>query len=287
MNAEREATVARRYLLGRATEDERATLEREYFENEAAIDHIAAAEDELIEDYLANQLSAAERGHFERDYLATAGHRRRVDTIKRLTVAAQHKSAPVPLGAPERSKTTPSRGFFAPQWLALAATLALVTAASFWLLTSSRSPEVRVENRPPATAPSTAAPQQPEAPPTPSATPSRVFAVVLAPIAIRSASDSPTVTVPAGIDLVAIRLEGDRTTRALAEHRASIRTVEGKDVWKGAAIIEENVPPGIIARIDVPAGDLPANDYVVTLFAVDAAGAEQQRARYFLRIRQR
>jgi hypothetical protein len=180
---------------------------------------------------------------------------------------------------------------FPPQWLALAAMLLLVTGASVWVVLSSRTTtDSQAENRMPGApvSPPTATPAPSQSEPLgPPRSPSEVFAVVLSPLAVRSASESPTVAIPGGTDLVAIRLEGEPAGRLSADGRAAIRTVEGKEVWKGAAIIEENVPPGILARIDVPAADLPVNDYVVTLYSIDAANAEQERARYFLRIRQR
>ena len=44
---------------------------------------------------------------------------------------------------------------------------------------------------------------------------------------------------------------------------------------------------GIVARLEVPAAGLPADDYIVTVLTTDGNGAEHERARYFLRIRER
>jgi hypothetical protein len=63
-----------------------------------------------------------------------------------------------------------------------------------------------------------------------------------------------------------------------------IRTVAGVEVWQGPATIAGDLPPGGVARVDVPA-QLRVDDYVVLLFGSDAAGVEQERFRYFLRAR--
>ena len=44
------------------------------------------------------------------------------------------------------------------------------------------------------------------------------------------------------------------------------------------------MPAGVIARVDVPAARLPANDYVIELFGTDAKSVEREQGRYFLRV---
>ena len=63
-------------------------------------------------------------------------------------------------------------------------------------------------------------------------------------------------------------------------------TVSGKEIWQGPAAVD-NLSPGLIARLDVPAMLLLVDDYVITLFEVSEGGVEQERARYFMSVRAR
>jgi hypothetical protein len=91
--------------------------------------------------------------------------------------------------------------------------------------------------------------------------------------------------VPDGTEVLVVQLEGDGTR--LASGRGSIRTVTGDAIWEGPITPTPHVSSGIIARLDVPAARLPADDYVVTLFRTDGKVAEREHARYFLRVRMR
>ncbi len=112
-----------------------------------------------------------------------------------------------------------------------------------------------------------------------------MFAVSLSPVAVRSASATPAVIVPKGTDVVVVHLEGEGAP--IVRGRGSIRTVSGDSIWDGPATPPPNGPSGIVARLDVPSARLPADDYIVTLHVTDGNGAEHERARYFLRVRER
>ena len=272
-----DAARARRYLLGQATEEERSALELEYFQSEEAVDRIAAAEDDLIEDYLSDRLDPVERGLFERDYLAADNHRRRVETIRQLLASTLRTEPGLTMD-------------WSRQRLALAAALVLFAAGSLWVFTSSRGERgVVVEKSSPtvSTPPSSPAPGLPGQPPASAPAAPRVFAVSISPVTVRSAAGAPAVILPAGTDIVALSLEGEPDGRNRAGGRGSIRTVSGDEIWQGPATVTRDLPAGVIARIDVPAARLPADDYVVTLFGTDGAGAERELSRYFLRVRAR
>ena len=250
------------YLLGQATEEERSALELEYFQSEETVDRIAAAEDDLIEDYLSDRLDPVERGLFQRDYLAAPIHRRRVETIRQL------------LASTSRTEPGPTMDW-SRQWLALAAALVLFAAGSLWVFTSSRGErDVVVEKSSPTVSTPSSLPGQP---PTTAPAAPRVFAVSIAPVTVRSAAGAPAVIVPAGADIVALSLEGEPDGRIPAGGRGSIRTVSGDEVWQGPATVTGDLPAGVLARIEVPAARLPADDYVVELFGT----------RYLLRVRAR
>jgi hypothetical protein len=288
MTPELDAARARRYLLGEATDEERDAIELEYFQSGEALDRIVAAEDDLIDDYLSNRLDPAERDLFERRYLAASHHRRRVETVRQLRQAATRgpsAGAADDIDAAHAQVTGRNRPL---QWLAMAAALIVLIGGSLWLFGPPfvERPAV-VENRPPdAPTPSPSPPPAPVQPPGTPTTP-RVFAVSLPPVSVRSGTDSPGVVIPAGTDVLTLHLEGEPDRRNIAGGRATIRAVGSDEVWQGPATVGGDLPRGVIARIEVPPARLTADDYIVTLFETAGAGAERERARYFLRVRAR
>jgi hypothetical protein len=255
VNTDRSVPTARQYLLGHLDEEACSAIEREYFSDEAAVDRIAAAEEDLVEDYLAGRLVADERSRFERHYLASPQHRARLETIRRLHARA---------GA---GRTRAIR------YLALAASV-LLAAGVLWMAVPRRQP-----------APAVMVNQPAPAQPAPAAR--QVFAVALSPIAVRSASDSQSVVLPNGTDVVALQLEGGADLAKAANARAVIQTVAGDEVWRGPADPGTNLPSGVIARLEVPASRLGIDDYIVVLFESDSGGGERERNRYVLRLRGR
>lgn len=275
MTASLEAARARRYLLGNASSAETAALEQDFFEHPDAIDRVAAVEEDLIEDYLSNHLNAADRDRFERSYLASESHRIRVETIRRLTARATPAS---------RKRTTYS------PWLALAASVLIAGSVALWVASplGKRATNIAGDvttKQTPAVEPAPE-PRQPTAAP-------QVFAWSVSPVGVRGGTDSPALVVPAGIDLVALRLESDGEPRSLTPRRVVVRLVAGRTVWEGPVVdaVELATPadrvPGVLARVDIPAASLPADDYVLTLYGTDSAGKEVEWTQYFLRVRGR
>ena len=252
--SELDATTARAYLLGRASDLDRDATEQRYFENEEAIDTMAAAEEALIEEYLAGQLTSDDRVSFERYYLATEEHRTRVETIRQLQAA----SAP---GIPARSRRLDVRT------VALAAGVAVAVGGGLWIA-YSRSQPLPKETTAPARVPS-------------------VFAFALSPVSVRGAADTPSLIVPAGIDVVALQFEASGAGTALERGRIVIRTVAGSDVWQGPIDSSARPPSGMTAVASVPSDRLSPDDYIVTLIEVTSSGAQSERDRYFLRVRSR
>ena len=267
---------ARRYLLGEADEEERTAIEQEYFAHEDAVDRIAAAEDDLIEDYLAGELSAAERDSFERGYLSTPRHRNRVETVRRLMTYSAASAASSSNDTTRAASSGRSLRYM--PWLALAASLVVIAAGALWMLSPFRVtvPAV-VDNRA----------IQPSAPATTTPSPAaRIFALTVSPVGVRGSAEGPSGVIPAGVDTVSVRLESDGENRSLTARRATVRTVAGREVWQGPVSTTAN-PPGIVARIDVPAASLPVDDYLITLYGTDRAGKESEWAQYVLRVRTR
>jgi hypothetical protein len=266
---DRESTIARRYLLDEASDEERSAVESEYFGDADARDRLEAAEDRLIEDYLDGRLDSAERSRFERNYLTAPHRRRRVDLIRAL-MAVAGREASVPAARPSGAMA----------WAPLAAAaLVVLFLGGWWVL--------RTTPRVPDTPEQSAAAPRPTEPSAPARPAPRVFSFSISPIAVRSAGTNATRVIPADIDVVRIRLEGDVGQSRVNGARVRIRTVTGTVVWRGSAEAPVDAPAGTIAQVEVPAPRLPADDYVVELIGTEAGGAERERARYFLSVRLR
>ena len=287
MTTDRMALRARRYLLETATEDERAAIEREYFGVGHAVDRMAAVEDDLIEDYLSGELAADERDTFEHNYLAAPRHRRRLDTIRKLIASSGRQDDGTGSMLPAPSMVGSKWSAF--QQLALAASL-LIAAGAVWMAGRSlRGPRTTTEGTPAVASRSVnPAPERgPVQPPAGLPASRRVIAVSISPLGVRGADDRQSLVIPVRTDVVALRLEGEPGDRIPGLARASIRTVSGTEIWQGAAHTADPLPQGVVALVDVPAQRLRADDYIVLLFGHDAAGLEQERYRYVLRVRSR
>jgi len=287
--ADADAARLRRYLLGRATDEEASAIEEAYFNDDEAVDRIALAEDEMIEEYLEGALAADDRERFERVYLASPRHRDRVELIRRLMAiasrAAPAGSAGAQPGAPPPSIASSRRAILGA--LAAAAVVALAVAA-FWARGGVSPPAATTAAGEPKG--STAPADRPAASQTrdrePRALP-KTFAMSLSPIAVRSAGAARSLVVPSDATTVALRLEGnERAAAGAAPARAVVRTADGTSVWEGPAAAPDRANGGG-AIIEIPADRLRVDDYVIVLFATRAGGGEVEQARYVLRVRAR
>ena len=271
---------ARRYLLGTATEEEAATVEQQYFNDATELERLAAAEDDLVEEYLDERLPPDERRQFERQYLSAPHRRRRVETIRQLRVAAGRNR-----GADATSIAKPAVGR---RWLAAAAALIIAVTGLVWLARSAARPDNPTEKqmRAPTSVAAPLPPTTPEEAPTAPPRPPRIFAVSISATMVRTGSGTPSVVIPSDAEIISVSLEGDAAQR-VANGRASIRTVLGKEVWQGPTTVPSALPEGVIAHVRVPASRLPVNDYLITLFETVAGGGEKEVDRYFLRVRAR
>jgi hypothetical protein len=262
---------ARRYLLRTLSEDEEERLEREYVASAEVLDQVAAAEEALIDEYLDAELPADERRRFEEIYLSSSAKRLRVDTIRQLRLATANRH--------QRSHPRAAFRIAAWRWYApLAAAAALVIAAVFTTWRAQDNSQ------------STAAPQitaQRSTAPTPNgaaatAPTTTIVALALSPIATRSASTSPSLVIPTGTDAVALDLGVDSLPASAT--RVDLATVAGRPVWSGAPapVADRNA-----VKVQVPASQLPPDDYIVTLYGRHPSAGEAELHRYFLRIRAR
>jgi hypothetical protein len=242
---DRPVSLERRYLLGATSDDENATVEVAYFKDADVLNGIADEEDALIDAYLAGELDAGERTRFERHYLASPVHRRRVDAVRLLR---QTPAAPAAASSMRR-------------WLAVAAALCAAIGSAWLLAGRAARPAEAIR---PTVARST---------PAPVASTPRLFAFSLPLVNVRGAADAPRLIVPAGIDVVRLDLEGDRS-KQLEHDIVVLQTVAGTEVWRGRAVTAP-LPANVAVRVELPAALLRPDDYFVSVAA----------ERYFLSVR--
>jgi hypothetical protein len=250
---------ARRYLLGRLSEDEAAALERAYFGDAARVDDIAAAESDLVDAYLAGELSGHDRAAFESHYLGSPVHRDRLDTATRLRLLAA-----------SRRRRTPFL------WAGLAAAATVALSVLWWWTTPP--PEPRTAEVPSAApVPSTSVPAVETPAPAPSpAVRTRTVTLALASLRVRGADATPGLRLTSDVDEVALELGADLGATPDA-YRYALRTVDGAEVATGPV-----TAGGRAARhvVRVRASLLAADDYILAVHA----GAEGPVAQYFFRI---
>jgi hypothetical protein len=270
MTSDREAILTRRYLLGEAGDAEREQIERAYFGDEAMLERMEAAEEILIEDYLADRLSPDSRHRFEGEFLSRPQRRARVTMIQALAAAAAGTRP-----APARPSVAALMRRPIMWAMAVAAALVLIAAGAWWEFGVSRSRPIGASNVVARSTP---------AGPAPSRGVIHTFAVSLSPAATRSAGTTPDVIVPAGTDVVVLRLAAEPGDVPFERGRAVVRTVSGDEVWSGPATSPSDRLAGIAASITVPASRLGPDDYVITLFAVSPQGADREVSRYFIHL---
>jgi len=252
---------ARRYLLGRLSDDEGTAIERAYFADPERADAIAAAESDLVDAYVAGVLPPADRAAFEAHYLASPLHRDRVETARLLRREGVERRP-----APRRAA--------AAVWIGLLTAAGLAAVALWWTRAPIR-PEATIAQAPPSTrAAETAAAKAPAEAPVP---PKRIVTLrlALAAIRVRGAEATPELRVPPHTDEVALELAafGEVPAGALS---FTVRTVEGTPVASGR--MERSGRTLGTARL--PAGRLAPDDYIVAVSSAD----ETAIAQYFFRV---
>ncbi|HEX2341903.1 MAG TPA: zf-HC2 domain-containing protein [Vicinamibacterales bacterium] len=271
MTATRDVSQLRRYVLGGSTEEEAAATEGEYFEDGDALDRVRAAENDLIDEYVSGELAADERDEFERHYLTTPGHRRRVAVARALRAAEPAMSG-------QRRRFA---GLSRPA-ASLAAALVLLIVGGLWFLRPGSETEMVGGQRP--RPPVTPVPEPPRADSAPAPQPAPVGVVLsISPILVRGVDQPASLAIPAGTDIVTLRLQGQPVDRQGRRGRAIVRTVVGREIWQGPTTIGSQRQE--LARVDIPAARLGPDDYIVELVGIEATGREVELYRYYFRVR--
>lgn len=156
----------KRYLLGKASPEERADLENRYLSDASLFEELTEAENDLIDSYVRGKLSDFDRQEFERQYLGPPQRRARVQFASALTEISRE---PRQVASVQKSSFWQSLTFLFSQsspklrWGLAAGAVAMVLVIGWLKTTSDRSlraslppPHVEPNGRP--QSPGTAAP---------------------------------------------------------------------------------------------------------------------------------
>ena len=238
----------RRYLLRQLPDAEAEAIEAAYFADGTLAARIEDLDDDLARAYVDGSLDAAERAAFEQG-LEVPGRAARLAFIAGLRTEKLRPAASTVTAAARRPSQT--------AWTALAAAAVVLLAVAGWWLMDPRQqapPAQQAETPPPGPAGSTA----------PVTAPDVVVALALPVTATRSGGAAPTVELPGDADVVLLRL--GLPLPPLPDLAAEVRGVDNGREWRGVVTPPAPEAPGAATgEVRVPAAELPAGDYILTL----------------------
>jgi len=283
------------YLLGESTETEREALEQRCLEDEAVAEEIEAFENELVDDYVTGRLAAADQARFERGYLSAPGRAEKVTFARALrTRLGSGEEAPVPV----------------PRVLSLAAAILLGIAGAYFAyrfnqarhevsrlggeqaslerrekdlarqLSEARAERDRLERELESARKAAESYVSGTAaiPPESAGT----VAFTLAGGLARDHGTPKVLQIPSGAR--EIRLSMPLPSDPYVSYSADIRTPEGMKIWKAAGLAARKAGAALTLDLTVPAGLLPAGDYIVTVQGFAPGGALEPLADFAFRV---
>lgn len=323
MKFEIEENPMRRYLLGDLPDAEITALEEQLFADDEKFEQACETENKLIEGYVRGRLPSEDQERFERHYLASPVHRRRVgiarnlieqaDELKAETIAPEPQ-VPWPVRLSEKLSFSHATWRFAA--LTAAAMLLLATSGLLWLfldrmrlrdeLAQLKAESEAGPSREQALADQIAAARgeseilatelkrlgaernssAPQLTPPAQAPRPSTFSFLLSPLLVRGGGDPQTLTIPPKTDVVSLRMKAE--AKDARRFQASVRTIEGRQIWQQRTIKPRIDGAGNAAvAVHIPAGKLIPGDYILTLSSVNLAGALEEVNRYFFRVSRR
>ncbi|HBB96513.1 MAG TPA: hypothetical protein DC054_14090 [Blastocatellia bacterium] len=256
-------TLARRFLLGEVDDFERKRIERLFISEPEINTKILLAEDDLIEDYLENSLTPSDRDKFLGQYGYTAAERQKLriaKSIKEYAAAEARLTQTAPAIATWRTflaSLRQRRMLFIP--IAAVLTLSVLLAAA-WLVqlnlkkADENNRRLVIERE---LAELNARPGAPE-------DPSRVPALILLPISIRSVGPQTEMKRRADIPVVQLDLLSNQKDK-YRSYQAVVRRVGTNDHFKISGLQMENGPKGNFIRVKLPIHLLQDGFYQVVL----------------------
>lgn len=276
------------YLLGDLDENERARLEERFLRDVEYRDLIRSVEDDLVDDYVRGELPPHQRELFEKQFTSHPQRAQKVELARALNRALDErprvtgKSATV-LRAPVSSRA-PISGFRYP----LAAAAVLLFGLGVWLVMETRrsGPPVeqpqaqqqtpRPEDKPPTPPPDRSTPPGPQL---------SIATFVLPPGLLRDSTAARTFVIPAGTQIIRLRLPVEKGDEYPA-YRAGLRTTTGKSVWTSGAVQAVKEATGQSVVLEVSADLLAPDRYELTLTGVNKDLVEDIGYYYFSFVKQ-
>ena len=238
MSAIDDSALLSRYLLHDVSEKERDEIEQRYFRDPDALALLDAVEGDLIDAYVRRELSRAQRARFEKYFLCTRARR---DRLRMAQALQQH---------------LPSRRAISRMWIAIAASLLIVTALGVWFWLRTAPPAVVHRPAPP---PRIIAPEAPV-----------TVAVTLVPGLTRAAGAPQKIVLGPDVEQVRVsalvEAEGEwRDLRASLGDWAAANLTMNADRTVTIIIPAAKLTPGEHVLV-LTAGNEPLGDYA---FAVE------------------
>ena len=258
------------YLLGDLSETEQAAIEEAYFRDTERFDELRTAEAELVDAYVRDRLDAPTRRRFEEHFMADPRRRERVHFAQALATAADRTEPPPSADtAPSRERTLSWNAWFGlrPAWTA-ALVIVAIGATGVWFVSNRRVDE------PAATS---------QAQQSTSRTPIvATLAVVIDP-ATRAQTAGPAGTVGLGADTDELRVNITLRDANYPAYRAILRMVGGAEIARRDEIARSGGGEQAFA-IAVPAAQVAAADYMLTLQGRTAGGEFEDLSQTILRV---
>jgi hypothetical protein len=252
------------YLLGTLPEANAETLEDACLRDDTLFEHLCVLERELIHSYLRGTLREPLLTRFEKVYRRIPARTRRLASEREWWEAARlARPARTSLFAKLAASLTDLLQSRSPvlAFAALTVLVAIALPVALWNRTTQLQRDMDQLR--------TAAIWMPER---------VVLAFDLAPGISRGSSAPRRLHIPHGTARVRLQLELSDAPRH-AEYRAALRTVDGAEIWSGAAESTART-----ASVEIPAAVLAVTDYIVTLTSLDPRAAQDPAARYFFEI---
>ena len=304
-----------RYLLSDLSQEEQSALEQEFLANDELFEQVGAAENVLIDRYVRGKLTSAEKDLFERKYLASPVHRERLEFARNLVREADSATE---MASAEFGPDRPANWWRSlltgqnrtPLGWAMAATVLLFAAISFWLFAENRRLREQIyqgrsgqafeqriqelekelnaqrEQRDEMAAelailrenqPSTGGPQpnQDEK--------KSVVSFLLSPVLMRSEGNPQVLKIPN--ETAAVTFKMNVQEPAGRSYEVGLRTVDGAQIWSRSSLkARQQEKDGGIVSVTIPSNKIPRNDYILTLSAINSSNDSEEINRYFFRV---
>lgn len=304
----------RKFLLEDVSDDLRDAIEDRFLADEDFAAVLLINEDELIEDYLSKMLSSHEKDLFEKAFLANPRRREKVLAMKGMIIAANAEASVINPKEVNKENTSLLNSIFA--FLHFENSLvryALVTASlliifgSAWFLISRfnqnkndkvanantiQLPDKKdiVQTPSPVLSPSPKADSLTEPSPSPNTQPQTqpqqkaeptLATIVLHPVLLRDPNKAAKLVLSQSVKQVRLQLNLERND--YKSYVVRITNVKGNSIWQGGPLYMRKAT-GKSIIINLPAKNLPTDDYIVELSGVSEAGPIESFADYFFSV---